>query len=221
MEVKLERDLLLAVLIAVVLHAGAAVTGIPPANFRYQVENEKKRGLEITFVSAYRKAEETVPPKAKSTAVKEETGKKEKRKEERREVENRKAERAEYHRATPERRIAATPVSPHAAVPAVEKIDDKIEILPAVPRYLECPPPRYPPAARRRGYEGTVVLSVYVLTDGTVGDLMVKKSSGHAILDGAASKTVEKWAFEPASEMGKPLSMWVDVPIRFVFKEGD
>ena len=94
----------------------------------------------------------------------------------------------------------------------------RVEILPAVPRYKENPPPRYPPVARRRGYEGKVMLFVEVLIDGTVGDLKVRETSGHSMLDRAAVRTVRKWKFEPALREGRPLSMWVEVPIRFVIE---
>jgi len=94
----------------------------------------------------------------------------------------------------------------------------QVEILPAVPRYSENPSPRYPPIARRRGYEGRVMLYVKVLADGTVGDLEVRETSGHAMLDRAAVKTVRKWKFEPALREGRPRTMWVEVPIRFVIK---
>lgn len=94
----------------------------------------------------------------------------------------------------------------------------RVETLPAVPRYRENPPPRYPAVARKRGYQGMVMLFVEVLADGTVGGLKIKETSGHAMLDRAAVKTVKKWKFKPAFREGIPLSMWVEVPIRFVIE---
>lgn len=85
----------------------------------------------------------------------------------------------------------------------------------AVPRYRENPPPQYPPIARRRGYQGKVILEVLVSRKGEVKELMLSKSSGHPILDKAAMKSVKHWVFEPGERDGKPAEMWVKVPVRF------
>jgi protein TonB len=95
-------------------------------------------------------------------------------------------------------------------------IPEEKEMVSVLPRFRKNPQPRYPPIAKRRGYEGTTLLSLYVLEDGTVGEVVVKKTSGHSILDRAAVRAAEKWLFEPASTMGTAISLWVDVPIRFV-----
>jgi len=88
------------------------------------------------------------------------------------------------------------------------------------PRYLENARPDYPAMARLQGYEGVVWLSVQVSPEGRVGDLRIKKSSGFDILDRAAARAVKTWRFEPATSMGNPVPMWVDLPIRFVLTEG-
>ena len=85
----------------------------------------------------------------------------------------------------------------------------------ARPLYRTNPNPRYPPMARRRGYQGTVVLEVLVDRNGSVGDLQVFKSSGYSILDRAAIDSVKKWTFEPGMRGNKNVDMWVRVPIRF------
>ncbi len=85
----------------------------------------------------------------------------------------------------------------------------------ARPLYRQNPPPRYPRSARRRGYEGSVILEVNVLRDGSVGDLRVLISSGYSVLDKAAVKSVNKWLFEPGLRGDQPVDMWVRVPIRF------
>jgi len=85
----------------------------------------------------------------------------------------------------------------------------------AMPRYFDNKRPAYPLAARRNGYEGTIVLSAQVLS-GDVGELRVKKSSGYEILDQSALEAVRQWRFEPGKRMGQPVTTWVEVPIRFV-----
>ncbi|RLB39870.1 MAG: hypothetical protein DRH12_10910 [Deltaproteobacteria bacterium] len=91
-------------------------------------------------------------------------------------------------------------------------------IVEARPAYLKNPPPPYPAIARRRGYQGTVILEVLVSKDGAVKDLRVFKSSGHKELDKTAMRAVKKWIFEPGKKGSTPIDMWVKVPIRFVLK---
>jgi protein TonB len=88
----------------------------------------------------------------------------------------------------------------------------------AMPRYHDNRRPAYPLAARRNGYEGTIVLTVQVLSSGGVGDLRIKKSSGYEILDQSAQEAVRQWHFEPGRRMGQPVTTWVEIPIRFVLK---
>jgi len=88
----------------------------------------------------------------------------------------------------------------------------------AVPLYLNNPPPEYPPAARRRGYEGTVMMEVFVDREGKVRDLRLVQSSGHAMLDRAAMGAVKGWRFEPASQGEEKVDMWVKVPLTFRLK---
>lgn len=88
----------------------------------------------------------------------------------------------------------------------------------AVPLYRRNPPPGYPRAAKKRGYQGTVVLSVLVNENGVVTNLWVFASSGYMILDNAAVKAVRKWLFEPGKIGDKNVEMWVKVPIRFQLK---
>jgi TonB family protein len=85
----------------------------------------------------------------------------------------------------------------------------------AWPRYKANDQPSYPLFARLRGYEGTVLLSVEVLSSGLVGRMKVKASSGYESLDQSALSALEKWIFEPARQKGNPIAMWVDVPVRF------
>lgn len=77
------------------------------------------------------------------------------------------------------------------------------------------PKPPYPAISRRMGEEGLVVLSVYILADGTVGDVSVKKSSGFRRLDESALKTVRHWRYAPAKRHGKPVAIRYAQPIRF------
>jgi len=86
----------------------------------------------------------------------------------------------------------------------------------AYPLYKENSPPVYPAIARVRGYEGVVLVSAEVLPDGRVGSMKIRKSSGYTILDQSAIEAVRPWKFEPAKKAGSPLTVWVDLPIKFV-----
>jgi protein TonB len=88
----------------------------------------------------------------------------------------------------------------------------------AIPLYRDNPPPRYPRIARRRGYEGTVVLEVLVNIEGRVADYRIIRSCGHRVLDRAATKSIRNWLFEPGMRGDKKVDMWVKVPIRFQLK---
>ena len=85
----------------------------------------------------------------------------------------------------------------------------------ARPRYDQNPKPPYPRIARRRGYEGVVVLKVEILSDGRVGEVLTKRSSGHPILDRSALKTVKKWKFIPAKRGEELIRVWAEIPIKF------
>jgi len=89
------------------------------------------------------------------------------------------------------------------------------EIILTHPRYAENPKPPYPREARKRGYQGEVVLKVEVLSNGQVGQVEVKKSSGHEILDRSALAAVKHWKFIPARKGENAIPFWVNIPIKF------
>jgi periplasmic protein TonB len=80
------------------------------------------------------------------------------------------------------------------------------------------PLPKYPLKAKRRGYEGIVELMVQVSENGEVTNLWVFKSSKYISLDNQAVQAVRKWLFEPAKRNGKPVQMWVKIPVKFELK---
>ena len=85
----------------------------------------------------------------------------------------------------------------------------------AQPEYSKNPPISYPSRARKKGYEGTVLLEVLVNRNGTVDDLRILASSGYAILDSSAVESVKTWSFKPAKKGKNTVDMWVQVPVRF------
>jgi TonB family protein len=83
------------------------------------------------------------------------------------------------------------------------------------PRYAQNPKPVYPLEAREKGYQGEVLLKVEVLSNGRVGQIEVKKSSGYDILDQSALATVRQWRFIPARKGEVAIPFWVNIPIKF------
>ncbi len=80
--------------------------------------------------------------------------------------------------------------------------------------------PEYPAASRREGEAGTVQLEVYVLENGRVGEVRIKKSSGFPRLDESAMKEVKRsWRFIPGTQNGKPVAMWRAFAVTFDLKD--
>jgi periplasmic protein TonB len=87
---------------------------------------------------------------------------------------------------------------------------EQVDVLPE--RLME-PIPVYPKAAIDAGIQGIVPVMARVLADGTVGETHVMRSI--PALDDAAVQAVKRMRFKPASYQGKPVAVWVGVPVRF------
>lgn len=79
--------------------------------------------------------------------------------------------------------------------------------------------PEYPAEARLRGWEGTVVLMVEVLSNGAVGRVEVTSSSGYEALDQEALKTIKMWRYQPALKNGVAVDCLVRVKIIFKLED--
>lgn len=77
------------------------------------------------------------------------------------------------------------------------------------------PKPQYPKLARKKGWQGRVILRVHVDENGHPVDVQIAHSSGYKILDRAALKTIRKWTFQPARKAGFHVASTVHIPIRF------
>ena len=81
------------------------------------------------------------------------------------------------------------------------------------------PRPRYPLIARKRGYQGRVLLTVQIAGSGQVADITIAKSSGYALLDDAAMDAVRRWRFRSASGSDGPVDTIVEVPVTFKLED--
>ncbi len=74
--------------------------------------------------------------------------------------------------------------------------------------------PEYPEEARQAQIEGRVFLRLWIGSDGTVRQAVVLRSD-NAIFDEAALVAARQWTFTPAIKDGRPVEVWVTLPIRF------
>jgi TonB family protein len=75
--------------------------------------------------------------------------------------------------------------------------------------------PRYPEQARRLGWQGRVLLRIWINEQGSVTRIKVEESSGYSLLDAAAATSVRTWRVQPAQRNGQPVAgSWL-LPIRF------
>lgn len=102
-----------------------------------------------------------------------------------------------------------------AIEPDISSVESQGAISGAKPINHVNPAPLYPRVAKRRGWEGKVILKVFVKKDGTPGNIEVRDSSGYKILDDAAVDTVVDWQFEPAQSKFGNISTWITIPIHF------
>ncbi len=101
---------------------------------------------------------------------------------------------------------SATPPTPATAV-----------VLPSSDAdYLNNPTPTYPSMSRRMGEQGTVVVRVFISTEGRAEKAEIRTSSGYARLDEAALSTVQRWRYVSGKRAGVAEAMWFNVPIRFL-----
>ncbi|MFK5923867.1 MAG: energy transducer TonB [Verrucomicrobiota bacterium] len=75
--------------------------------------------------------------------------------------------------------------------------------------------PIYPKIARKKGYQGTSVFIATINPDGSIKELKLSKTSGHAILDRAAKEALRHWKFTPAKRNGITIASQLRIPIIF------
>lgn len=101
-------------------------------------------------------------------------------------------------------------VDPNAVATNSAQIDPVFDAA-----YLNNPTPYYPSEAKRKNIQGKVLIKVDVKTDGSAGDVIISRSSGHKSLDQAALDAVKQWRFVPARKGSKIVQASVIVPVEF------
>lgn len=112
---------------------------------------------------------------------------------------------------------AAPATSPAAGNTRPNTTPSPAVVLPSTDAdYLNNPTPPYPRISRRMGEQGTVVIRVFINTEGRAEKAEIRTSSGYTRLDDVALDTVKRWRFVPGKRAGVPEAMWFNVPVRFV-----
>lgn len=73
----------------------------------------------------------------------------------------------------------------------------------------------YPPEAKRRGQEGTVLIKITLLPSGRAGTVTVLKSSGFYLLDQAAVETYLRARYYPVIDNGRRVKRIFGVPVKW------
>jgi protein TonB len=108
-----------------------------------------------------------------------------------------------------------TPSPPAAQPVAVYEPGNGVS-LPTVVRDAT---PNYTAAAIGARIQGTVVLAVVVLSDGTIGDVTVLQSLDMTYgLDAEAVKAAKQWQFKPGTKDGNPVAVRVRIEMTFTLR---
>lgn len=128
----------------------------------------------------------------------------------------------------PSRKLAPEPVqqaAPAAPAPPSQPVQQAAPAptapAPVTPprtdaAHLNNPAPQYPALSRRLGEQGRVMLDVYILPDGSVGEIKLNRSSGFPRLDNAALQAVKTWKYVPAKRGDTAIPFWYVQPVSFV-----
>ncbi len=107
----------------------------------------------------------------------------------------------------------AAPTAPAAPAPSPP--------APSAPRtvssveYIKAPQLIYPNLSKRLGESGTVVLRILINEKGLPEQILIHKSTGYNNLDEAGRQAAQRALFKPMIENGKPVPVYVLVPLTF------
>lgn len=106
--------------------------------------------------------------------------------------------------------LAQTDIPPRTAASS--------SVIEAQPLYQYNPKPEYPALARKRGWQGIVMLLVKVTEEGEVASVRLYQSCGYKILDKSAVRAVASWRFIPGTRDGKQTHSTVLIPVHFTLE---
>ena len=80
---------------------------------------------------------------------------------------------------------------------------------------IENPHPEYPIIARKKGWQGRLLLAVHIDKNGNVLNVHVKETSGFEVLDKVSVKTIRDWKFLPARYGDSNVEDNINIPVSF------
>ena len=89
--------------------------------------------------------------------------------------------------------------------------------LDTAPQVMVRVPPAYPFRAREQGVEGVVQVKLLVLSDGSVGQVLILGARPEGVFEDAVRKAVPQWKFSPGKIDGEAVTAWVVTSVRFEF----
>ena len=81
------------------------------------------------------------------------------------------------------------------------------------------PHPEYPLIARKKGWEGRVIIHADIDNTGKVTYIKILESSGYEALDSVSLNTLKNWKFTPAKFGNKFIEDSVTIPVNFLLKD--
>jgi TonB family protein len=83
------------------------------------------------------------------------------------------------------------------------------------PMVLKSQEPTFSEEARKKGWQGTVLVRVIISEHGSTQQFHLAESSGFSQLDEAAIACLRGWQFSPALKEGRPVASKIVIPITF------
>jgi len=87
------------------------------------------------------------------------------------------------------------------------------------PQPIETPHPRYPETPKESPKPKNPTIALLIDLDGTVMDVRLVESSGFLLLDQVVLNNSKSFKFFPAKNKGKPVRVWVNMPICIHFEK--
>lgn len=112
-----------------------------------------------------------------------------------------------------EKRARLTEARVPSSEPTAQPHPDLNPYVDKLPVLVRRVPPDYPDRVRDAGRVGRVMIQAFVDTLGRVADARVAQSVPQ--LDSLALSAVRRWVFHPAMADGKPVGVWVAIPVAF------
>ncbi len=114
-------------------------------------------------------------------------------------------------------KLAPTTLDPSLLVAPTGAIERRVCEGMKHPVPLKTPDPAYPKSASQNGMIGDTVVSMTVLTDGSVDDIQLMGKSAHS-MDESTLQTLKSWKFKPAMCGTEPVVSDMEVVVSFRLK---